>query len=31
MGGLDDDQRAAVRETNPEMARFCKAQADDAD
>ena len=27
---LDDDQRAAVREANPEMARFCKAQADNA-
>jgi hypothetical protein len=28
---LDDDQRAAVREANPDMARFCKASADHAD
>ena len=29
-GRIDDDQRAAVRETNLGMVRLCEAQADDA-
>jgi hypothetical protein len=27
---LDDDQREAVREANPQMAQFCKERADGA-